>query len=517
MTSCYLERVSIITVPIAVQDPADLGGVIDAANAAVRAGADLIEWRLDAVVATEPAASVMATLVRDVDVGSLLTCRSVDEGGAFEGTDEDLAQWLGQMSELDPAPLWVDVEYARWRRSQSVRSAAASLAGVKVLMSFHDFSGRPADLLRIASDMQEAACDGVKLVWRARSIRDALECRDLLADRSKPMVALCMGPHGVMSRVMAGAWGGLMTFAAADADSATASGQPTLEQLQLQYRFHRLGPDSAIYGLIGDPLGDSLGYELHNQAFEAAGLNSVYLPLPTAAGWESLKATLCTLIDHASVHFRGASITLPHKSDLVRFVREQGGQMDELAQVCEAANTLSVGADGGLRADNTDALGIIEPLLARGARLEGGRAAVLGAGGVARAAAAILLQHGSSVDLYNRNVERANQVASDLGDLGSISVCQSVNAGCDTVVQATSVGMTHGPAPNDDIMQVLGLDAEALFQSNTVTLETIYDPIETPFLQSARAAGCEVATGRDMWRAQAEAQQHLWTGVAARF
>jgi len=509
--------VSIIAVPIAVHDPADLGTAIAAANHAHRAGADLIEWRLDALVGTEASASAMTTLVRDADAGSLLTCRSVDEGGGFEGTDEDLAGWLGQLAALEPAPIWVDVEYARWLRSEAVRAAAASLGGVRVLLSFHDFSGRPADLTRIARDMQEADCDGVKLVWRARSVSDAIECRELLADRSKPMIALCMGTHGMLSRVMAGAWGGLMTFAAAEPALATAAGQPTLGHLLLRYGFRRLDADTAIYGLIGDPLGDSPGYELHNRAFEAAGFNGVYLPLPTAPGWESLKATLTTLTDHPSVHFRGASITLPHKSDLVRYVREHGGRIGSLADACGAANTLSVDAAGGLQADNTDGLGIIEPLLERGARIDGGRAAVLGAGGLARAAAAILLQRGSRVDVFNRSRERAEQLAGDLGDLGPITCLQTVEADYDTIVQATSVGMAHGSAPNEDILQVLGLSAATMLREDTVAIETIYDPIDTPFVQLARAAGCQVVTGQDMWLAQAAGQQQVWTGIAPGF
>ncbi|MDP6478750.1 MAG: type I 3-dehydroquinate dehydratase, partial [Phycisphaerales bacterium] len=233
---------SIITVPIAVRDPADLGKAIGAANHAAGSGGDLIEWRLDLVVDAGP--SLLATVVRDTDVGSILTLRSVEEGGGFGGTDEDLAEWIDQIAALDTPPIWVDVEYARWSRSEAVRSAAASLGQAKLLLSFHDFTGRPADLLRITRDMQEAECDAVKLVWRARSVRDAVECRDLLADRSKPMIALCMGPHGVMSRIMAGAWGGLMTFAAADDSSATAPGQPILEQLQSWYRFRCLDADT---------------------------------------------------------------------------------------------------------------------------------------------------------------------------------------------------------------------------------------------------------------------------------
>lgn len=505
-----------LTVPIEVTSTTNTAVEVEAASSAARGGADLIEWRLDSVVGQDEMCSCMATLLRATTAGSLFTCRSVQEGGSYEGGDEDLASWFSQIAELSSGPAWIDVEYAAWLRSRSIERAVSVLRGqgIKVLLSWHDFDGRPRDLLRAAKQMQEAQCDGVKLVWRARSVRDALECQDLLADRSLPMIALCMGPHGVLSRIMGGAWGGLMTFAAADAGAATAPGQPTLKQFQEQYRYRHLTRETQIFGLIGDPLGDSPGYRLHNGAFAAADFNGVYVPLPTAGGWESLKATLSTLIDHPGIHFGGASVTLPHKVDLIRFVQERGGVVTPMALAAGAANTLRVERDGGVMADNTDVLGILEPIRERGAVLEGGRAVVLGAGGVARAAACVLLQAGMQVDIMNRTMDRAEQLAIDLASLGTIAACSRVEGGVDVIVQATAVGMAHGSSPHGDVLEAMSLDLGSLLKSSTVAVETVYDPVETPFVTRLKAAGCQVATGQDMWLAQGAAQQKLWTGQA---
>ena len=503
-----------LTVPIEVTTTVDAATAVEAANAVAMAGADLIEWRLDSIVGVEGVSACVSTLVRETTAGSLLTCRSVEEGGSYQSGDDDFAAWCTEISGLAEPPDWVDVEYAVWRRSQRVQAAAILLRerGIKVLLSWHDFRARPHDLLRTARDMQGAACDGVKLVWRARSVRDAIECRDLLADRTKPMIALCMGPHGVLSRVMAGAWGGLMTFAAADSDTATAPGQPTLAQLQDQYRFHQLTSDTQVFGLIGDPLGDSPGYRLHNAAFAAADFNGVYVPLPTAAGWESLKATVATLIEDENIHFGGASITLPHKADLIRFVQERGGVVTPIAETAGAANTLTVRSDGMVVADNTDVHGIVDPLRSRGAVFEGGRAVVLGAGGVARAAAYVLLQQGMRVDIVNRTIARAEQLAEDLASLGTIAACTRVEGGVDVLVQATSAGMAHGSSPEADVLESMSINLDAVLTPGTVAIETVYDPVNTPFVTRLKAAGCEVATGQDMWRAQGAAQQKSWTG-----
>ena len=507
--------VAILAVPIVVEDAADARRALDGAQSAAEAGADLIEWRVDSVVGLPETASLLQTLIDGVPCASLLTCRSEQEGGSFEGDDDDLVEWIEQAATLDSPPLWIDVEWVPWLRSESLRRAAAAAraAGIKILLSFHDFNGRPADLLRLSSDMQQAEVDAVKLVWRARSLRDNVECCDLLQHRLKPMVAMCMGPHGLLSRVMAGAWGGLLTFAAADPGAATAPGQPTVHSMLHQWRFRSISPTTAIYGLIGDPLGHSPGYRKHNEAFEQSGFDGVYVPLPIAAGWESLKATLATLIDHPSFPLRGASVTLPHKEDLIRFATEFGGEVTSRSQASGAANTITLAVDGKMHVENTDFDGILAPLKALGATLAGGRVAILGAGGVARAAAGAACEAGATVHVFNGSRDRAAALVDDLGRLGPVSLGEA-DGPFDGVVQATSVGMSHGPAPDANPIHTLGLQSEHIFGPTTVCLETIYTPLDTPFVVSARAAGCAVATGMDMWNAQATAQQVLWTGHA---
>lgn len=82
----------------------------------------------------------------------------------------------------------------------------------------------------------------------------------------------------------------------------------------------------------------------------------------------------------------------------------------------------------------------------------------------------------------------------------------------DIVVQATSVGMAHGESAGQNIFDVLEIDPGTFVRMNGHVLETIYDPLETPFLVAARERGCQISTGHDMWLAQGSAQQERWTG-----
>ncbi len=504
-----------IAVPITVSDPAQASAALEAAQAAAQAGADLVEWRLDDLPSCGEAGLMAAKAVLDASpLPAILTIRSEHEGGVFEGDDDELAHWLCALGETGAGAIYLDIEFARWTRSEPLRFAGAAWRerDTSLILSSHDFNGRPSDLLQRVDAMQAADCDVVKIVWRARSLRDGLECRDLLSAQRRPMIALCMGPAGVMSRVLTGAWGGLITFAAAASDAASAPGQPTIEEMVQRYRFKSLTKHTSLFGLIGDPLGDSPGYELHNRAFEQASFDAVYLPLPVASGWESLKATLSELIDRPEIPFSGASITLPHKLDLIRFAAQRSGEISEMAQQSGAANTLMCDGFGGLKIDNTDAAGIVLPLLACGLKAESSTVAILGSGGVARAAAAALLHAGARVRIFNRTAARRDALIESLHSLGDISAGSIDEGPFDAVVQCTSVGMAHGAHPEESPLVSLDLQAGELVGAGTVGLETIYDPVETRFVEEIRSQGAAVATGYDMWLAQGKAQQRLWTG-----
>ena len=140
------------------------------------------------------------------------------------------------------------------------------------MLSTHDFDRRPADLLqRVEAMSNEPACSVIKIAWQARSLRDNLEALDLVADRTTPMVVLCMGEFGLMSRVLAAKSGALLTYASAGVGAETAPGQPTIDDLLGRYRFDRIGPATAVYGVIGWPVAQSLSPVIHNAGFEKIG------------------------------------------------------------------------------------------------------------------------------------------------------------------------------------------------------------------------------------------------------
>ena len=203
-----------------------------------------------------------------------------------------------------------------------------------------------------------------------------------------------MGPAGVASRLLPGLFGSCWTYAG----DGVAPGQIGLQRMLGEFRFRAVGADTGLYGLLGAPVGHSLSPAMHNAGFDAVGRDALYLPLE-AADVDDFWAFAERL------RLRGASVTAPYKEQVLAGLAER----EPLVEQVGAANTLRACAYGW-HGRNTDVPGFLQPLEDRIA-LDGCRAAVLGAGGVARAAAVALAGRGARVCICARNAGKAAGVA----------------------------------------------------------------------------------------------------------
>ena len=128
-------------------------------------------------------------------------------------------------------------------------------------------------------------------------------------------------------------------------------------------------------GVCGWPVAHSRSPQMHNAALAAVGLADwryLRLPLPPELFEETVRAL-------PAAGFRGVNVTIPHKEAALAVADEAS----DAARAIGAANTLTF-EDGAIKADNTDAPGLLAAL---GEPVAGRRALVLGAGGSGRAAA----------------------------------------------------------------------------------------------------------------------------------
>lgn len=539
-----------LCVPILVDDPAQ--ALADAREARDR-GADLVEFRLDgyytgAHEVAEAQFAALEDLVKRAPLPCIVTCRPVLEGGHYDGPETARIEMLVALAR-SASPAYVDVEGAIYLRSAAIKARVdegvdhpgqQDAAASSLILSAHDFHTRPPDLIRRVENMlNEPAAHVVKVAYRARSLRDNLELLDILAEVrggkglvGKPMIALALGPFGLMSRVLAPKFDAFLTFASLRRSSATAPGQPIISELVDLYRFRSINSATRVYGVIGYPVEQSLSPLVQNAGFEAIGHDGVYLPLPIPPEYEHLKATLPALIDHVHLDFAGCSVTTPHKANLVRLAQElyEDGdgrwQVDALCARCGAANSVTVERDPRGNAQrilvsNTDAdaaLAVLDEALKPGAISDAtpGSVVILGAGGTARAVATRLLEHGVPIVLVNRTRAHAEELAdllrpltpSDPARICVASAAEIAALAPAVILNCTPVGMQGGGAPDASLLDVATLGA---LPNRTVIADCVYNPLRTPLLIAAEAAGLRTIDGAAMFVRQAAAQFELWT------
>ena len=256
-----------------------------------------------------------------------------------------------------------------------------------------------------------------------------------------------------------------------------------------------------LAGVVGWPVGHSRSPALHGHWLRRYGLAGHYVPLAVAP--EDFADALRMA---PKLGFVGVNVTIPHKEAAAALA----DVLTPAARRLGAANTLTF-KDGKIFADNTDGYGFIENIRAGAAawRAEAGAAAVLGAGGAARAVVAALLDAGApEVILANRTRERAERLAADIG--GAIRVVDwaaypQALADAATIVNTTSLGMAGGEAG------VFDLSAAPV---GALATDIVYTPLMTPFLTAAAARGMPIVDGLGMLLHQGRPGFERWCGHA---
>jgi shikimate dehydrogenase len=258
-----------------------------------------------------------------------------------------------------------------------------------------------------------------------------------------------------------------------------------------------IGGGTHVAGVIGDPIKHSLSPAIQNAAFQALGLDWVFLAFPVPAGRAPAAVEAMRTLGLA-----GLSVTMPHKAEVI-------AALDDLSPTARALGSVNTIHRRGtaLVGDSTDGAGFVDALRHdEGFDPAGKRCVVFGAGGAARAVVHALGQAGAAdVAVVNRtaaNAERAAALAgAGVGRLGD----ESDISEADLVVNATPVGMD-------------GVEGEALLLDTTrlspgqVVADLVYHPIRTPLLQAARQRGAIAVTGLGMLIHQAAHAFRLWTG-----
>ena len=268
-----------------------------------------------------------------------------------------------------------------------------------------------------------------------------------------------------------------------------------------------------LVGLLGYPVEHSRSPLIHNSAFQAQGLNCLYVALSVSS--DQLTSAVRGL---KALGFIGSNVTIPHKQTVVPLMDE----LSEQAAAVGAVNTIVCRPSGDgdvtiLSGDNTDIDGFLAPLHPFVEKLIGNAMLIFGAGGAARAVAYALLKsyRPSRLTLAVRNVRNAEPLANDLSTFDADSALEVISLGNAGVavqrsallVNATPLGMypQHDGTP---------WRKTGDFYPGQIVYDLVYNPPQTRLLREADVAGAVTIGGLEMLIHQAAASYIQWTGKA---
>lgn len=265
----------------------------------------------------------------------------------------------------------------------------------------------------------------------------------------------------------------------------------------------RPGQSRRIAGLIGYPLKHSISARFQQAGFDFLHLPIVYEPWETPPELVAAAVERCRLPDCV-----GMNVTVPHKQAVMPLLDD----LDPRAARIGAVNTV-VNRDGRLTGHNTDAAGLIRALDDLGFIRRDARVAILGAGGVARAAAFALAWEGvGDLLILARRREQAGALAASIGeeipgrvDAADLSPARRLHDR-DLIVNCTSLGMLHGAGEGQSPLR-----ADQIGRAMLV-YDLVYNPPVTPLLAIARQSGAQTLGGLPMLVYQGAAAFELWTG-----
>ena len=194
--------------------------------------ADFIEVRLDTLKNREKIIDIPSFS----ETPLIATNKSIQQYGSFSGNEKERQKILVEAAKSGFT--YVDVDMGASSKNELIRSLKD--AGVKVIVSFHDFELTPS-LVSLSNVLDEQLALGAnvcKIITTARIVEDNLTTLNFVSDASKhtELVCFAMGDLGKPSRLLSPVFGAIFTFACLHDKRKTAKGQLTIQEMKFAYQ-----------------------------------------------------------------------------------------------------------------------------------------------------------------------------------------------------------------------------------------------------------------------------------------
>ena len=253
-----------------------------------------------------------------------------------------------------------------------------------------------------------------------------------------------------------------------------------------------------LYCLLGYGIKNSLSPTIHNSFFQSNNLEGYYTTFNVNS--RDLETILDTL---RKLNFRGANVTIPHKTDIIPYL----DSLDPLANSVNAVNTVLYD-DEKLIGYNTDVEGFMEPLRKNIQRFNNKKAVILGSGGASKAVLYGLINANcKEIIILNRTIENARQLVSKLDSDIPISFHELNQK---TIDSLSDIDIMINTVPLHKTNTILN------FHSNLgikLAYDLEYIPKETNFIKQMKSLNSDLIYGYEMLLSQAKLSFQIWTGI----
>lgn len=393
--------------------------------------------------------------------------------------EEAPTQWVEIRFDLLPRPIWEKIppllmdkrKCYTFRRKQAasfIQKYPADLVDASQATSLVSSHYKGANWKKALQRLLKKKADLYKFALYPASNLEALEflCWAKKINQAKRrLIPICLGEKYAYSRPLAMALGAPLMFTAPN-EKTRAYGQLTYQESMNIYRTNTINQKTQLFGLIGDPVDQSVGHIVHNKWFKEREINALYLKIPLDA-----KEVEKGLLFLKQLDFKGLSVTMPLKQAVLPYVK---GIKKKIA-----INTL-VRKSKDWKGYDTDSEALHFLLEKKVGQLSGQRVFVVGTGGVALSSAQMLKACGANVTLVGRNREKVKKVAELIG-----------------------VGWQFWDRMDEVVCDILVLAIPIKNPLKTKSLLTVQ------FLQHLKSDRGDI-TGEDLFFEQAKRQQRLW-------
>ena len=199
---------------------------LDEVEKAEKAGADLLEIRIDLLDKKEDVRRFFKDVNDATSLPIIATARMRSEGGSFVGSEQKRISMLLSVLEYADA---VDIELRAAKRGVVIENARER--GIVSIVSYHDFAGTPPkeQMLGILREAHRIG-DIPKLAVMALSLSDVPLLLEVTLQAQKPLCTVAMGSLGKHSRVIAPLYGSALTYG--HVGTAKAPGQLSVRELR---------------------------------------------------------------------------------------------------------------------------------------------------------------------------------------------------------------------------------------------------------------------------------------------